>query len=279
MRMEYERLLSPKKTYGAANEDSTVSLRQSEDGYSHCSYPLSDPLISSQEHFTKEEINKQVRKAKILAEVTLIVTSVFVIMSLISSEDSDSSAAFGFAFDSMLAALTSSIILWRFWSVKELEQRNRRRELVALFIICISLFITGILVGYRAIKALVCTEKHKKSTMLLVLSSVSVVIYLILFALKYRVAKRLHSRALRTDSIDALCGAILALSIVVTSSTREFTAKVWFLDSVIALGVALFSLSYGVYSFVHLIRLRKEYREFLAKGKETTVPEILYQQV
>ena len=280
METERDKLLISQKDYGTDSDVASVraasngplsgSGSESEERYS--TYPMSD-LISSQEHFTKDEITRQVKKAKVLSVLTLLATSTIAVLSFMSSKDSDSSAAYGFAFDSFLAGVTSSIVLWRFWSVKQLEHHDRKREFRALFIITISLLVTGVLIAYEAIDALAHTEKHKKSTMLLVLSSISSVLYLVLFVLKYRLAKRLGSRALRTDSMDALCGSILALSIVITSTTRQFTDEAWFLDSAIAIGVAVFSLVYGVYSSVQLVRMRKDYREFV-NGEVS--PEIVY---
>ena len=268
---EREELLSSVTSYGAttssydilSQQSSHLTVEEPEDNSSIGQYPESD-LISTygEQVLTVSEIKREIAKAKGGAIVTLIVTGIFTVLSVIASEKSDSTAAFGFAFESLLAGLASFIILWRFWSVKELESRNRRREVIALFVITVSLIISGVSVGYKSIKALVFTEKHKKSKMLLILSSVSVVVYLLLFVIKYRIAKRLGSRALRTDSIDALCGALLALSIVVTTSTREFTSKAWFLDSIIALGVAVFSLVYGIYSLAHFVKLYKQYRKY-----------------
>jgi Co/Zn/Cd efflux system component len=268
---EREELLSSVTSYGGTSgsyyiiseKSSNLNVEEQGDDSSIGKYPESDLISSNGDQvLTVGEIKREILKAKRCAIATLILTGIFTVLSVVASEESDSTAAFGFAFESLLAGLASFIILWRFWSVKELENRNRRREVIALFVITASLIISGISVGYKSIKALVCTEKHKKSRMLLVLSSVSVVVYLVLFVIKHRIAKRLGSRALRTDSIDALCGALLALSIVVTTSTREFTAKAWFLDSVIALGVAVFSLAYGMYSLVHFVRLYKQYRNY-----------------
>ncbi len=280
---EREELLSSVTSYGATSSSYDILSQQSEshltaeepgDDYTIGQYPESD-LISTcgEQALTVGEIKREITKARRGAIATLIATGLFTVLSLIASEESDSTAAFGFAFESLLAGLASFIILWRFWSVKELESHNRRREVIALFVITTSLIISGILVGYKSIKALVLTEKHQKSKMLLILSSVSVTVYLILFVIKYRIAKRLCSRALRTDSIDALCGALLALSIVVTTSTREFTEKAWFLDSGIALGVAVFSLAYGTFSLVHFVKLYKKYRKCNEEEKSLIKPE------
>lgn len=280
---EREELLSTATSYGATSssydilsqQSSQLTVEESGDERSIRRYPESD-LISThgEQTIIVGEIKREIKKAKIGAILTLIAAGLFTILSLIASEESDSTAAFGFAFESLLAALASFIILWRFWSVKELEIRNRRREVIALFIITASLIVSGVWVGFKSIKALVLTEKHKKSKMLLILSSVSVVVYLILFVIKYRIARRLCSRALRADSIDALCGALLALSIVVTTSTREFTTKAWFLDAVIALGVAVFSLVYGIYSLAHFVKLYKDYRKYGTEQKPLIKPEI-----
>ena len=267
---EKEKLLSSLSSYGATitYDDDTKSKPSifftSTDSITSSiwGYPESDLLsIESDRYITISEIKHEINKAKRAAFVTLILTILFTSLSFIASHESGSAAAFGFAFESLLAGMASLIILWRFWSVKEVEIRQRKRELIALFIIVVSLLFSGISVGFKSIRALVCTEKQKKSRMLLVLSSISVVVYVTLFAVKYRIARRLSSRALRTDAIDALCAALLALSIVVTTSTREFTTKVWFLDSIIALGVALFSFCYGLYSLLHFTRLFQLYRK------------------
>lgn len=280
---EREELLSSVTSYGGTlssvyETQLTVEESREDDSISH--YPSSDLIsaVSAEQHLTVTEIKREVIKAKRGAIATLIATVILTVLSLVASEESDSTAAFGFAFESLLAGLASFIILWRFWSMKELESRNRRREVIALFTITSSLIISGVSVGFKSIKALVLTEKHKKSKMLLILSAVSVVVYLMLFVFKHRIAKRLCSRALRTDSIDALCGALLALSIVVTTSTREFTTKAWFLDAIIALGVAVFSLLYGFYSLVHFVKLYRRYKSWLMEEKKLVHPE-LYQQV
>lgn len=285
---EKEALLSSVTSYEAtalsyhshSKQSSTLIADEAAKESSITKYPSSDLISVHEQHLTVSEIKREVIKAKISAVVTLFATGVFTILSVIASEESDSTAAIGFAFESLMGGLSSSIILWRFWSVKELGSRRKRREVTALFVITTSLVISGVLVGYRSIKALVLTEKHKKSKMLLVLSSVSVLVYLGLFVIKYRIAKRLGSKALRTDAIDALCGALLALSIVVTTSTREFTTKAWFLDSVIALGVAFFSLIYGIYSLVHLVKMYREYREYNAKEKPLEEPQsVVYENI
>ena len=289
VKTEQEELLSSVTSYGATSSayDEIQSQRSrhlttedESDDESIAQYPPSDLLSTDGEQIlTISEVKREVKRAKIGAVITLIATCVFMILSLVASKESDSTAAFGFAFESLLAGIASLIILWRFWSIKELESRNRQRELVAMFVITASLIMSGVCVGFKSIKALVLTEKLKKSKLLIVLSSVSVAVYLLLFAVKYRIAKRLCSRALRTDSIDALCGAVLALSILVTTSTREFTAKVWYLDSIIALGVAVFSLLYGAYSLVHFVKLYKLYRRFCKERNQFIRPEnVVYPQ-
>ena len=80
-------------------------------------------------------------------------------------------------------------------------------------------------------------------------------LYAVLFFAKLKVSRKLGSSALMTDTIDSLGGALLGMSVLVSSLILLFTDKVWFLDAIVALGIAALMFLYAVVVFVKQINL------------------------
>lgn len=220
-----------------------------------------------------------------LAIATLMFALTVTGFAFFISNESDSSATFGFAFDSFFALVSSCILIWRFSSKTSESYTIAKRETNATAIVAICMVVSSVVVFVRAIYCLYHTEKPQKPIELLILTTVSFTIYLMLFIVKYAVAQKLGSGCLMTDAIDSLCGAIFALSILISAVVLKFTMKVWYLDSTIAIIVSVCSFAYGLIVIEKLVRVfrkreeraRHEYERLLtkeAKDESSRLPDV-----
>ena len=219
---------------------------------------VDEVILPRQKKLPKLFAQRLCRMAVTLASITLAVTLTIAIMSFLTWHTSDSSGAFGFAFDSFFTALSSFMIIWRFCSSQSSGTENARRETISTTVIASCMVVSAGVIFLRAYQSLRDGEKPMQLVFILVLSVVSCVAYSLLFMAKYKVAVRMGSAALMTDAIDALSGGILAFSLVISSVIIKYSIDVWYLDSSIAMAIAVFS---GCYGMAVLIRLISIYRD------------------
>jgi divalent metal cation (Fe/Co/Zn/Cd) transporter len=191
--------------------------------------------------------------ARKLAFATLLCNIVITAFGFFTSTESDSMATFGFAFDSFFAVIASFVLIWRFWSDNPSSYVVAKRETNATAVVAVCLIVSSVAIIGRSISCLYHTEKPEKPVELVILTSVSLFVYSVLFLVKRTVAVKLGSGALMTDAMDSLCGALFAVSILITALIFEFTEKAWFMDSTIAIAVSICSFVYGVIVLQKLI--------------------------
>ena len=202
--------------------------------------------------------------ARKLAFATLLCNIVITGFGFFTSSKSDSMATFGFAFDSFFAVVASFVLIWRFWSDNPNSYVVAKRETNATAVVAVCLVVSSVAIIARSIKCLYHSDKPGKPVELVILTSVSMFVYAVLFLVKRTVAKKLGSGALMTDAMDSLCGALFAFSILITALVLEFTEKAWFMDSSIAIAVSVCSFVYGVVVFQRLIciHMKREQNAF-----------------
>ncbi|CAB4034085.1 transmembrane 163-like [Paramuricea clavata] len=191
--------------------------------------------------------------ARKLAFATLLCNIVITAFGFFTSTESDSMATFGFAFDSFFAVIASFVLIWRFWSDNPSSYVVAKRETNATAVVAVCLIVSSVAIIGRSINCLYHSEKPEKPVELVILTSVSLFVYSVLFLVKRTVAVKLGSGALMTDAMDSLCGALFAVSILITALVFEFTEKAWFMDSTIAIAVSICSFVYGVIVLQKLI--------------------------
>lgn len=228
---------------------------------SPCISCIDDTILPPQRKLPESVTKRLVCAGRSLATATLVCTAVITGFGFFASNNSDSSAMFGFAFDSFFALVSSCILIWRFSSKDQNSYKSAKRETHATAIVAICMIVSSIAIFVRAINCLYRTEKPGKPIELLILTSVSLVVYSVLFVSKHAVAKKLGSGCLMTDAMDSFCAAVFALSILGSAIILKFTTKVWYLDSTIALIVSICSFIYGFVVIEKLIRLFKKREE------------------
>jgi divalent metal cation (Fe/Co/Zn/Cd) transporter len=151
-----------------------------------------------------------------------------------------SSSLLGFGLDAVVDAAASVVLVWRFRTERTDEQRAQRIEVVALRVVGVSLVFAAAYVTIRSITALVDHSGPEASAFGRVLAAASAVVLPFLAIAKYRVAKRLDSRALRADSILTAAAGFLAIMSLAASALGAI--GLWWADAVaaLAIGVILF---------------------------------------
>lgn len=248
----------------AANlSESSNSSSQSTEQFP-CVSCLDDTILPPQRKLPDTVAMKLSNAGWALAIVSLVFTLAVTGFAFFISNESDSSATFGFAFDSFFALVSSCILIWRFSSKTRESYTVAKRETNATAIVAICMVVSAVVVFVRAIYCLYRTNKPQKPIELLILTTISFSIYSILFFAKYSVAQKLGSGCLMTDAIDSFCAAIFALSILISAIVLKFTTKVWYLDSTIAIIVSICSFIYGLVVIEKLIRVFRK-REEIAR--------------
>ena len=249
-------------------EDYSSSDLTSENGESPvenaCVSCIDETMFPPRQKLPESVLIKLSGVARKLAFATLICNIVITGFGFFTSTESDSMATFGFAFDSFFAVIASVVLIWRFWTENPNSYVVAKRETNATAVVAVCLVVSSVAIIGRSINCLYHTDKPEKPIELVILTSVSLFVYTVLFLVKRTVAKKLGSGALMTDAMDSLCGALFAVSILITALVLEFTEKAWFMDPSIAIAVSVCSFVYGVIVFQRLIciHMKREQNAF-----------------
>lgn len=233
-----------------------------------CVSCLDETMFPPRQKLPEHAVIKLSGVARRLAFATLVCNIIITAFGFFTSTESDSMATFGFAFDSFFAVISSVVLIWRFWSDKPDSYVVAKRETNATAVVAVCLVVSSVAVVGRSISSLYNSQKPEKPVELVILTSVSLVVYVVLFLVKRTISKKLGSGALMTDAMDSLCGALFALSILITALVLEFTEKAWFMDSGIAILVSTCSFCYGVIVLQKLICVHMKLEEQAMKQEQ-----------
>lgn len=209
-----------------------------------CVSPYDDEAGKQKIRLSAQEKQRWRRAALAVSFASMYVTLMLSIASFISSGISESSAAFAIAFDAMLGVVSSGVIVWRFYQgVNGVLGPGKERK--ACVVIAVCFILSALMMFARAIQFLVSDMEPRNTIALLAISVVGFLCYSAFFWLKYRIADKLQSVALRIDSIDSACGAAMALGLIISTIIYSEMHSTWWLDSGIALAIAFVTFCYG----------------------------------
>jgi len=168
------------------------------------------------------------------------------IIAIIASSLSGSTALMRFGLDSFVESLSGLVMVWRFWNYdpeaddEEFEEiENKASRLVAY-----SFFALGTYVVIDAGHALYMRKSPETSIIGIALAIASLVIMLVLFLLKFRLEKSIGSQSLAADSKETLACLLLSIAPLLGLVAHSIW-KVWWIDSVAALVIAVLNLREG----------------------------------
>ena len=152
-----------------------------------------------------------------------------------------SPALIGFGFDSAIEGLASVIIIWRFAEHRALSEEA---ELRAQKLVAVSFFLLAPYVTYEALSALISGEHPETSIVGIALTASSLVLMPYLGVAKKRIGARLGSSATASEGTQNILCAYLAAGVLAGLAANSLFG-IWWLDPLVALGIAGLAISEG----------------------------------
>lgn len=209
-----------------------------------CVSPYDDEGRKQQVKLSVHEKLRWRRAALAVSFASMYVTLMLAIASFVSSSISESSAAFAIAFDALLGVVSSGVIVWRFYHGVN-GDLGPEKERKACLVIAVCFILSAVMMLARAIEFLVSDLEPRQTIALISISVVGFLCYSAFFWVKFRIADKLQSLALRIDSIDSACGAAMALGLIISTIIYSEMHSTWWLDSGIAVAIAFVTFCYG----------------------------------
>jgi divalent metal cation (Fe/Co/Zn/Cd) transporter len=196
------------------------------------------PTIS--DHGPRER-ERLIRQAKTLSWVSLAWMTVEGGVAITAALAAGSIALLGFGLDSVIEALASIIVIWRFTGDRRVSETSERRaqQLVAL-----SFFLLAPYIAQDAIRALISGTRPASSPVGMALAISSIVLMPLLGRAKQRIGSRLQSGATAGEGSQNMLCAYLAAGVLI-GLVLNTAFGIWWADPAIALAIAALAIHEG----------------------------------
>jgi len=195
------------------------------------------------------ERERDLRRAVIASAITVGWDAIVGVLAIVTALATGTVALLAFGLDAAVDALASVLLIRRF----SLEPRDPvgadRLEHLALGLVGSLLALFGALVVASAIGSLIAGHGPEVSGFALGQGAASIVVLPALATWKYRLARRLGSRALRGDSVLTAAGAALAI-VALIGLVLDSAFGWWWADSIAALTIAAFLIVEGTRALI-----------------------------
>jgi len=153
-------------------------------------------------------------------------------------------ALVGFGFDSIIEVTSGATLLWRLRQRGDLESEAESK---ALHIVGLTFFLLAAYVSYESIADLWFRRKPGESWIGIVLAGVSLVVMPLLGRGKRRLARKLGSRALAADGMEAYLCSYLSFTLLLGLGLNVWRGW-WWADPLAALVMVAFMIREGVHA-------------------------------
>jgi len=200
-------------------------------------------IASSSTAGTADELEREllIGRAKALSWLSLGWMAVEGAVAITAALIAGSVALLGFGIDSAIEGLASVIVIWRFTGSRRVSEsaEDRARQLVA-----VSFFLLAPYVAQDAIRTLISGTRPSISWVGIGLSMSSIVVMPLLGNAKQRIGARLGSAATAGEGAQNRLCAYMAAGVLVGLLANAVLGA-WWLDPVIALGIAALAVHEG----------------------------------
>jgi divalent metal cation (Fe/Co/Zn/Cd) transporter len=184
---------------------------------------------------------RQARLARTLSWLSLGYMAAEGAVAVIAAVLAGSVALLGFGLDSVIEALASVIIVWRFTGTRTVSQTAERRAQQA---VAVTYFLLAPYIAADALYTLITREHAATSWAGAGVSAASLIAMPLLGVAKHRVGARLGSAAVRGEGTQNLICAYLAAA-VLAGLLANAVLGWWWLDPAVALAIAALALRDG----------------------------------
>jgi divalent metal cation (Fe/Co/Zn/Cd) transporter len=178
------------------------------------------------------------RRAIVLSVVSVVWNGLTGGSAVVIALSTGSLALLGFGFDAAIDSIASVALIWRFAAERDQPHRAESVERIAAAVVGSVLVMLGVYLGFEAVRALASHSPHETSAGAIALLLVSAVVLPPVGIAKRRVAARLGSGALRSDSVLTLVAALLAV-VGLVSAVVTVALGLWWADAAGGLIVAI----------------------------------------
>jgi divalent metal cation (Fe/Co/Zn/Cd) transporter len=182
------------------------------------------------------------RRARLLSWASLAWMTVEGAVGIVVALVAGSVALLGFGLDSAIEGLASVIVIWRFTGSRQLAETSEARAQKA---VAISFFLLAPFVAQEAIRTLAGARHPETSWIGIGLSIGSIVIMPLLGRAKQRLGQQLGSAATAGEGGQNLLCAYMAAGVLAGLAANAAFGW-WWLDPVVALGIAALAVHEGV---------------------------------
>lgn len=195
---------------------------------------VSQPAALTTSDRGQRERERLIRRAKTLSWVSLAWMTVEGAVAITAALAAGSIALLGFGLDSVIEALASIIVIWRFTGSRRVSETSERR---AQQLVAISFFLLAPYIAQDAIRALIDGTRPSSSPAGIALAISSIVLMPLLGRAKQRIGVRLESGATAGEGSQNMLCAYLGAG-VLTGLLLNTAFGIWWADPVIALAIA-----------------------------------------
>ena len=175
------------------------------------------------------------KKALLLSYLTVGYNILEGVVSLIAGSMAKSPALLGFGFDSFIESFSGLVMVWRFYRYQDLkEDEEKKIESKASCLVGWSFLILGSYVAYESIKKLYFLEIPNPSLLGVIVALISIILMPLLYWIKYKTGKELHSHSLMADSKQTLLCSLMSVALLLGLGLNYFFG-LWWADPVTGL--------------------------------------------
>jgi len=168
------------------------------------------------------------------------------IVSIVFGGIANSIALVGFGLDSIVESLSGLILIWRLSQHKKIsEDEEEKIEKKAAKFVAISFFLLGLYVLFQSLKKLILREIPDPSLPGIIIAVTSMIVMPILTVKKYKIGKRINSRALVADSKETLACSFLSLALLLGLGAN-YLWGFWRADPIVGMIIVIFLFREGL---------------------------------
>jgi divalent metal cation (Fe/Co/Zn/Cd) transporter len=185
--------------------------------------------------------DRLVRRAKALSWLSLAWMTVEGAVAITAALTAGSIALLGFGLDSVIEALASVIVIWRFTGQRRVSDQAEER---AQRLVAISFFLLAPYIAQDAVRALIVADHPSTSWVGIGLSISSLILMPLLGRAKQRIGSQLGSAATAGEGTQNLLCAYLAVG-VLAGLLLNAAFGLWWADPVIGIAIAGLAVKEG----------------------------------
>lgn len=185
------------------------------------------------------------RRARFLSWMSLGYMAVEGLVAIVAAVVAGSVALLGFGLDSAIEGLASVVVIWRFTGTRTLSSTGEQR---AQKVVAVTFFLLAPYIAYDAASALIARDRPQTSWPGIGLAITSLIVMPLLGRAKKRLGVRLGSAATSGEGAQNLLCAYLAVTVLAGLLANTLWGW-WWLDPVVALGIAALAVWEGVQSW------------------------------